>query len=142
MSSKSKKAALEALQAARRTGARMTDAIVIEEKKVYDELTEEQYQKHVRDNRKKKDFIEDDGGADLGYADDGEEHWDGQEDADNDDVDEEMDADGGAPSSSARRQHNAAKAAPAERRTAASLLASRSAATTVQPPPKNSELLI
>jgi hypothetical protein len=131
MSSKQK--ALIALQASRRTGARMTDSIVIEEKKVYDELTEEQYQKHVRDNRKKNDFIADDGGDDLGYNDDGEEHWDEQDNAD-DDVDDDVDeVEGAASSSSSKRKQ---KVAPTEKRTAASLLARRSASTTVQPPTK------
>ena len=135
MSSKQK--ALIALQAARRTGASMTAALVIEEKKVYDELTEEQYVKHVRETRK-KDFIADDGGDDLGYGDDGEEHWDERDDA-TDDIDEEMDADGTTTSSSGKRQ-KVSRVALVEKRTAASLLASRTASS-IQAPTTTSELI-
>jgi hypothetical protein len=136
MSSKQK--ALIALQAARRTGASMTAALVIEEKKVYDELNPEQYAKYVREKQKKQDFIADDGGDDLGYADDGEEHWDEQDDA-IDDIDEEMDADGTTTSSSGKRQ-KVPRIAPVEKRTAASLLASRTASS-IQAPTATSELI-
>jgi hypothetical protein len=120
MSSKSKaSAAIAALQAARRTGARMSAAVEIKDESIYEEVDDAKYARIVEQRRREGDFVEDDGG--LGYADDGEEHWDeeGERSEDASASDAAAEAAGAEAALSKRERREAARKAAAAKEAAA-----------------------
>jgi DNA polymerase alpha subunit A len=83
--------ALERLRAARASGKTGFDSYQVEEAEdVYEDVDEEAYKKVVRKRLDQDDFVVDDNGE--GYADDGREDWQNEEQAYDD-----SDSDGGLP---------------------------------------------